>query len=95
MITLRKRILITIGSLILLSSLTIIYKYEFYISDDGTNWGEPVSAGEFSNIENNPIAQIIKFNSPVKAKFVKLLSKSNVKNSPITTVAEIDIFAEN
>ncbi|NQU51865.1 MAG: discoidin domain-containing protein, partial [Bacteroidetes bacterium] len=73
----------------------IIYEYEFYASIDGKNWGEPVSKGEFSNIQNNPVEQVVKFKKEVKAKYIKLVSKSTVKNSNITSVAEIAVFHEN
>ena len=73
----------------------IIYEYEFYACTDGKNWGEPVNKGEFSNIQNNPVAQVIKFSEPINSKFVKLVSKSAIKNSNVTSVAEIDIFTDN
>lgn len=69
-----------------------IYEYEFYSSLDGKDWGSPISSGEFSNIRNNPTEQIIKFKEPVKAKYVKLVSISAIKNSKITSAAEIEIF---
>jgi alpha-L-fucosidase len=70
-----------------------IFEYAFYVSMDGKNWGEPVSSGEFANIENNPIAQIIKLDKPLRAQYVKLVAHSMVKESMMATVAEIDIFA--
>lgn len=78
-----------------LGSEGIIFEYAFYTSIDGKNWGKPVSSGEFSNIENNPIAQIIKFNKEIKSKYIKLVSLSTVKNSNVSSIAEIDIFIEN
>jgi len=71
-----------------------IYKYEFYTSANGKNWIEK-SSGEFSNIENNPTEQIVKFDTPTKTKYVKLLSKSAIKNSKRASVAEIEIFTIN
>ena len=70
----------------------IIFEYEFYTSMDGKNWGNPVHSGEFSNIENNPIAQVVRFNKPIKSKYIKLVSTSTIKNNNIVTIAEIDIF---
>ena len=72
-----------------------IFKYAFYTSLDGENWGEPVSSGEFSNIENNPIAQIIKLDKAIKSRYIKLISLSTVKNSNVCSVAEIDVFIDN
>ena len=71
------------------------FEYAFYTSVDGENWGEPLSSGEFSNIENNPIAQIIKLDKAIKSQYIKLVSLSTVKNSSVTSIAEIDVFTEN
>jgi len=78
-----------------LGSEGIIFEYAFYTSIDGKNWGELESSGEFSNIENNPIAQIIKFDKAIKSRYIKFVSLSTVKNSIICSVAEIDVFTEN
>uniref|UniRef100_UPI0032168AF2 discoidin domain-containing protein n=1 Tax=uncultured Draconibacterium sp. TaxID=1573823 RepID=UPI0032168AF2 len=72
-----------------------VYEYEFYTSTNGINWGEPVSKGEFSNIENNPVEQVIKFEKNVKARFVKLVSISVAGNSEVTSIAEVDLFADS
>ena len=69
-----------------------IFEYEFYVSKDGKLWGEPISKGEFSNIENNPITQRITFNQVPKAKYIKLVSVSTVKNSQKTVINEIELF---
>ena len=47
----------------------LIQAYEFSISSDGVNW-EILSAGEFSNIENNPIRQTIS-TPKTTARFLK------------------------
>jgi len=78
-----------------LGSEGTIFEYAFYLSIDGKNWGETVSSGEFSNIENNPITQIIKFDKAIRTKYIKLVSLSTVKNSSVISVAEIDVFTEN
>ncbi len=46
-----------------------ITHYSLYASSDRTHW-EKIASGEFSNIENNPIWQTIKF-TPVKAKILR------------------------
>jgi alpha-L-fucosidase len=77
-----------------LGSQGSIFEYEFYVSDDGTHWGEPVSSGEFSNIENNPIAQHIKFDHTLKANYIKLVSKSSINNNKKVVINEIEIFTD-
>ncbi len=70
-----------------------IFEYEFYVSKDGKRWGEPVIKGEFSNIENNPVTQVVKFEKTVSsACYIKLVSKSAIRNSKSMSIAEIDIF---
>lgn len=69
-----------------------IFEYEFYASKDGKHWGEPISKGEFSNIENNPIAQRVTFKQVVQAKYIKLVSVSAVKNHNKTVINEIELF---
>ena len=49
----------------------LVTHYTLWGSTDWTNWTK-VASGEFSNIVNNPIWQTIKFNTPVKAKILRL-----------------------
>ncbi|MBI9063253.1 MAG: alpha-L-fucosidase [Marinilabiliaceae bacterium] len=73
----------------------IIYEYEFYVSADGKAWGNAIAKGTFSNIENNPIRQQIKFNQTINAKYMKLVSRSDVRQSGSASFAEIEAFAVN
>lgn len=73
----------------------IIYEYVFYVSEDGKNWGDPVAVGTFSNIENNPNRRIIKLNKNVEVRFIKLVSKSDVRQSGSASFAEIEVFGKN
>ncbi|NEU06932.1 alpha-L-fucosidase [Flavihumibacter sp. R14] len=50
----------------------IIYRYNFYISNDGQNWQKVVNDATFANIKNNPVKQEVKFDKPVQARFIKL-----------------------
>ena len=49
----------------------IVTHYTLWASTDWSNWTK-LASGEFSNIVNNPIWQIIKFETPVKAKILRL-----------------------
>ncbi len=44
--------------------------YEFQVSTDGKSW-KTVSRGEFSNIQNSPIEQSVRFEA-ILAKFIKI-----------------------
>ncbi len=70
----------------------IISHYEFFVSNDGISWNNPVAKGEFSNIKNNPIKQVVDF-SPVKGRFIKLKAVSVLNNDNIFGVAEVGIVS--
>jgi alpha-L-fucosidase len=70
----------------------IIQEYRFSISKNGEKWKE-VAKGEFSNIKNNPIEQVIRFR-PVKGRFIRLESLSTVDDAKGMKVAEIGVMTE-
>ncbi|ASU32001.1 alpha-L-fucosidase [Mucilaginibacter xinganensis] len=70
----------------------IIAGYEFYVSKDNIEW-KLVSHGEFPNIKNNPLWQIIKFASQ-KSRYIRLRALKNTENNNDTGYAEIDIITE-
>lgn len=72
----------------------IIYEYAFFLSSDGKNWGPAKAEGTFSNIENNPIRQIITFDSAETARFIKLVAKSDIRQSGQAAFSEIEIFVK-
>ncbi len=72
----------------------MIDEYGFYVSMDGKNWGSPVSEGAFNNIENNPVRQYKKLENTVNARYIKLVSKTAIRQSTLASFSEIDIFAE-
>ncbi|MFD1771904.1 alpha-L-fucosidase [Sphingobacterium suaedae] len=55
----------------------IALKYEIASSQDGKIW-TLVKAGEFSNIQANPIEQVISFDGPVRSKFLRFVPKETV-----------------
>lgn len=69
----------------------IIFNYEYYLSRDGKNWGKPVSAGEFSNIQNNPVWQLTEF-APVHGRFVKLTALSPALENGRIGIAEFSVI---
>ncbi len=68
----------------------IITNYEFYVSSDNKNW-ELVSEGEFSNIKNNPLWQVKKFETE-KVRFLKFRALSNTEYNNNIGYAEVDIL---
>ena len=71
----------------------IIFGYELYVSQDGKRWGNPVSKGEFSNIQNSPVWQTKEF-EPVKTRFIKFRALSPAVENGKMGIAEFDIITK-
>ena len=92
----QNEVVIDLGELITISGFTywppqnrfmsgVISKYIFEGSIDGKTWGG-LTSGEFSNIKNNPIEQVMRF-APSQVRFVRLKSFQ-------TTDGQAAVFAE-
>jgi alpha-L-fucosidase len=68
----------------------IITNYQFFVSQDNTQW-KLVDEGEFSNIRNNPLWQIKKF-EPVQARYIRLRALRNTENNDAAGYAELDVM---
>ncbi len=69
----------------------VIYEYEFFVSQDGKQWGKPVIKSYFGNIQNSPEQQIVRVDKPVKGRCIKLVSKSAIGGHPFAGAAEIGV----
>lgn len=67
----------------------MITKFSILISDDGNHW-IPYREGEFSNIQSNPIEQVIYFGEPIKTNYIKFIAKEAVND--IITASEIILY---
>ena len=67
-----------------------IEEYEFYVSTDGYDWGDPVAEGIFENDEEEKEVVF----SQKAGRYVRLRALSEVHDDPWTSVAEINIIAE-
>ena len=65
-----------------------IKDYEFYVSNDGQDFGQPVSKGTF---ENNKEKKTVTF-EPVQCRFIKLRALSEVNSQAWTSAAEIGVL---
>ena len=65
-----------------------IADYELYLSDDGINWGDPVSKGRFRNSSDQ---QVVKLAHAQTTEFVKLVALSEVNGRPFSSVAELSV----
>jgi hypothetical protein len=65
-----------------------IKDYEFYVSDDGKNFGQPVKRGAFEPGKEEKIETF----EPVKCRFIKLKAISEINGLPWTSAAEIRVI---
>jgi hypothetical protein len=65
-----------------------IKDFEFYVSDDGKNFGEPVRKGEFAPGKDEKIETF----SPIKCRFFKLKAISEINGLPWASAAEIRVI---
>lgn len=70
----------------------MVNRYVFAVSTDGSNW-TVVKEGEFSNIAANPIEQVVPFDSPLKAKYIRFTASSLLAGTrPV--IAEIGVLTK-
>jgi len=67
-----------------------IRRYEFYVSSDGEQWGDPIMKGQFPRSGD---LQTVTFPQPVTGRFVRLLALDEWGRSYYTTMAEFDVMA--
>ncbi|HEV2320665.1 MAG TPA: discoidin domain-containing protein, partial [Verrucomicrobiae bacterium] len=68
-----------------------IKEFAFYVSKDGTNWGDPVATGTFSD---SAALKTVNFSEPATAKYVKLVALSGYANGPWASLAEFNVVRE-
>lgn len=76
-----------------------ISQYQFYVSTDGVNWGNPVASGTFNygtaktGCPGASIVPAILVSFPTTSgKYVRLRALSEVNGSPHTAMAELNIL---
>lgn len=67
----------------------MVLKYEIATSPDGKKW-TMLNTGEFSNIQANPVEQIIHFTTPIREKYIRFTPKETVGQS--FSVAEFSLY---
>jgi hypothetical protein len=65
-----------------------IKDYEFYVSDDGWNFGQPVKKGAFEPGKEEKIETF----DPIKCRFIKLRAISEINGLPWTSATEIGVI---
>jgi len=63
--------------------------YEFYVSTDGVNWGEPIAKGTLPNVNKGTR---VPFDHAVTARYFRFVALSEQSGGPWATAAEIDVL---
>ena len=69
-----------------------IYKYNFYVSNDGQNWTKCDASGEFSNIMHNPVPYYVRFGKAYSARYFKLEPVSEINSAQKTSIGDVGIL---
>ncbi|NVN19070.1 hypothetical protein GUA46_12020 [Muricauda sp. HICW] len=67
----------------------MVLSYEFYGSTDNTDWSL-ISQGEFSNIYNNPVEQVVQFDSVNQVRYIRFKAVETVQNKE-AVIAELGV----
>ncbi|WP_019989670.1 alpha-L-fucosidase [Rudanella lutea] len=71
----------------------IVYRYAVWVSQDGKSWSAPAAGGTFSNINNNPTQQAVRFEKPQTARYLKFDALETTKaDDPGVSVAELGVL---
>ncbi len=68
-----------------------IAQCEIYLSDDNKTWGQPVAAATWKNADD---WQTVTLKTPARARYLKLLVKSEVRGQPFASLAEVDAIVD-
>jgi hypothetical protein len=68
-----------------------IAEAEVYCSADPNSWGSPVAKVTWPNSGQ---LQTLNFDHPVKARYLKLVARSEVSGAPFSSIAELDIVTD-
>jgi hypothetical protein len=68
-----------------------IAECEIYCSADANSWPAPVAKVKWPNTE---MLQTVTFQQPVKARYLKLVAKSEVNGQPFASIAELDVLTD-
>ena len=70
-----------------------IVDYAFYVSTSRKRWGEPVAEGGIDNIENNPSRRTVRFDAPVRGRYVRLVARGTLHATSYATATEVGVLA--
>ena len=71
-----------------------VFRYNFFVSNDGKSWKQVPTKGEFSNIKNNPVKQAIRFKKSYKARYFKFETKEGINGEDWVSVGELAVITK-
>jgi hypothetical protein len=66
-----------------------VARYEFYASNDKSNWGEPVAKGTFAR---DAKVKSVTFGKPVKARYIRLVALQGFEGQKWASMAELKLI---
>ena len=66
-----------------------IAECEIYCSRQPNSWSEPAAKAKWQNTDK---LQTVSFEQPVKARYLKVVARSEVSGNPFTSIAELDVL---
>ncbi len=66
-----------------------IGRFSIFVSNDGKKWSGPVASGTWPNSRQR---QLVRFDRPVPARYVKLLAEREVKGRAWASAAEVEVL---
>jgi hypothetical protein len=68
-----------------------IAQCEIYCSRDPASWAAPAARVKWTNTAE---LQTVRFKQPVKARYLKVLARSEVNGNPFASIAELDVLTD-
>jgi beta-galactosidase len=63
--------------------------YEFYVSEDGKDWGAPVAKGTFPSDNKE---KVVTLDKPVRGRFIRLVALKGYGGNPWAAIGELDVL---
>jgi hypothetical protein len=68
-----------------------IAECEIYCSADPASWAAPAAKAKW---RNSSTLQTVRFKQPIKARFLKVVARSEVNGNPHASIAELDVLTD-
>ena len=69
-------------------------RYEIYVTNEQSRWGDPVATGEFSNIRASKELQTVLFKRTASGRFLRFVATHVLDDEKQVVVPEIGVIAD-